>query len=316
MGNNMAIDGGCCAPDRESLKRTNTEKMVKPECYGPPKFEGDVISLSYTEWEEIIALSRAITPGGKLLGLSSTKKMLCTLHKTNAPMILPGFGSNVQHFFSIQLWEISKNSGVEKLRSQLNGSNNDDKKNGNPKMKNKMAESTLKTVPIGFLELEPGLHVHQVAILDSANPQYVAATISRRESSSNNTKMKSNRIKKKNNKKNIIHEIFVWRLELATRKHLIIVDDELHTKKNKKYKTKLNLILRLKGNQPSIEETTTTSVENTGQNLTEQDLDSHNHLLPMISSECKAMTTLRDHLFVGKFDLFQSLSTLLFLQVN
>ena len=78
MGQALAIDG-CCAPDRTSSKRTNGKKKTQ-ECYGPPMFEGDVISLSYTEWEEIIALSRAVTPGGKLLGLSSTKKLLESPH--------------------------------------------------------------------------------------------------------------------------------------------------------------------------------------------------------------------------------------------
>ena len=121
MGNTLSIDGGmCCAPDRASLKRSNTKKKSSPDCYGPPMFQGSVISIAYTEWEEIIALSRAITPGGKLLGLSSTKKMLCTLHRSNNPMILPGFGSTSLDFYSIKLWEVNRAvGGVEKLRSQL-----------------------------------------------------------------------------------------------------------------------------------------------------------------------------------------------------
>ena len=123
MGNTLSIDG-CCAPDRSSLKRSKGKAIkTAPDCYGPAPFEGAIISVAYTEWEEIIALSRAITPGGKLLGLSSTKKMLCTLHKTHAPMILPGFGTAAQHFYSIKVWEVNRAvGGVDKLRSQLSNS--------------------------------------------------------------------------------------------------------------------------------------------------------------------------------------------------
>ena len=212
MGQALAIDG-CCAPDRASSKRTNGKKKPQ-ECYGPPMFEGDVISLSYTEWEEIIALSRAVTPGGKLLGLSSTKKMLCTLHQAQSTMLLPGFGTTAQHFYSIKLWEVNKQvGGVGKLRSQLSSSSGDgggggggggssgssdggDGGDGGAAAKTGSSSgsgsgssgdgstrnaSIPKATPVALFEIEPGTKVHQVVVLDSANPQYIAATCSRME---------------------------------------------------------------------------------------------------------------------------------------
>ena len=44
--------------------------------------EGAVLSVSYTEWEDVVALSSAIAPGGKMLGLSSTRKLIATLHES------------------------------------------------------------------------------------------------------------------------------------------------------------------------------------------------------------------------------------------
>ena len=210
-------------------------------------FEGAVVSLDYSEWEEIIALSRAITPGGKLLGLSSTKKMLCTLHKAHAPMLLPGFGGSAQHFYSIQLWEVNR-GGADKLRSQLSSSSSG---GGGNNTQNKVGENTSdaapKTTPVALLELEPGIQVHQIVLLDSANPQYVVGTVSRRQSS------KKESIKEKE----VQHELYVWRLEPTSRK---ITEEDVansftatNTKQKnlKKHKLQLKLIVKLKGNQPS-----------------------------------------------------------------
>ena len=41
-----------------------------------------MLSVSYTEWEDVVALSSAIAPGGKMLGLSSTRKLIATLHES------------------------------------------------------------------------------------------------------------------------------------------------------------------------------------------------------------------------------------------
>ena len=44
--------------------------------------QGAILSVSYTEWEDVVALSSAIAPGGKMLGLSSTRKLIATLHES------------------------------------------------------------------------------------------------------------------------------------------------------------------------------------------------------------------------------------------
>ena len=314
MGNNLE---GCCAPDRSALKRSRSSTKQIPECYGPPMFEGAVVSLDYSEWEEIIALSRAITPGGKLLGLSSTKKMLCTLHKAHAPMLLPGFGGNAQHFYSIQLWEVNRAvGGADKLRSQLSSSSNSSSSNsssnssnnsgngGGNTTKNKIGENTSdtapKTTPVALLELEPGIQVHQIVLLDSANPQYVVGTVSRRQSS------KKESIKEKQ----VQHELYVWRLEPTSRK--ITEEDVANsftatktTQKNlKKHKLQLKLIVKLKGNQPSrdVDGGQEKSTSNGNNNTNAQPIEQPNNLLSIaniMNSECKTMTTLRDYLFVG-----------------
>ena len=81
------------------------------------------MQLAFTEWEEIIALSRAFAPGGKLLGLSSTKKIIATLHHRPAKEG-GGSGNDEGHqyggAFELSVWELhradrgllnSKNSG-------------------------------------------------------------------------------------------------------------------------------------------------------------------------------------------------------------
>ena len=74
MGNTTA----CCAQRDRGSDAGAAEADTGAIC--TYNVNGPAHSIVYTEWEEIIALSRAITPGGKLLGLSSTKKLIATLH--------------------------------------------------------------------------------------------------------------------------------------------------------------------------------------------------------------------------------------------
>ena len=281
MGNTLSVDG-CCAPDRSSLKRSNSSNKKTQQCYGPPMFEGDVISLAYTEWEEIIALSRAITPGGKLLGLSSTKKMLATLHRSNSPMIIPTVSSTTAiNFYSIKLWEVNRAvGGVEKLRSQLTTSNGNDSGKGSSST-DKDNSAAPKATPIACLELSPGTKVSKVVLLDSANPQYVVGTVSRILSSSSssssvngsgsengsNSSSSSNSSSKGRHAATTTTEVCVWRLQPTPKRRISAAEMDVqianqniikksqnsnrHTKKLT-YKMELKKIATLNGHQTSV----------------------------------------------------------------
>merc|ERR1712157_622642 len=98
------------------------------------------------EWEEIVALSRAITPGGKLLGLSSTKRLLATLQ---------GRGD-------LHLWEIRPASNAEETSSFVARST-------------LQARPNLLTLrPVAKLESTPEERMTSVVFLDSAFPRFVA----------------------------------------------------------------------------------------------------------------------------------------------
>ena len=75
MGNVASDVGACCSAERGSYDRNEMIDMDGTFVVYKHTRPGKAVRIAFTEWEEIIALSRAFAPGGKLLGLSSTKKI-------------------------------------------------------------------------------------------------------------------------------------------------------------------------------------------------------------------------------------------------
>ena len=144
---------------------------------------GRAIKVAYTEWEEIIALSRAYAPGGKLLGLSSTKKLIATLHEV---------GEGLLQKYEINVWELHRAD-----RGLLNGKNNMGGINNNMKQRKNFGAATPKLeVAVhcpslteigratdghgGKVEASTSkiIFVNSIEFLDSSQPRYLASTLS------------------------------------------------------------------------------------------------------------------------------------------
>ena len=80
MGNITSDVGACCSSERLGTSEDNLIELEGTFVVCKHSRPGHALQIAFTEWEEIIALSRAFAPGGKLLGLSSTKKIVATLH--------------------------------------------------------------------------------------------------------------------------------------------------------------------------------------------------------------------------------------------
>lgn len=209
MGN-MFEGQNCCAPD---VRKAGSDKRasISREQKVPSSsviVGGNTVSTSYMEWEEIIAFSRAITPGGKLLGLSSTKKMLCTLHRSNALDVDENVVSDdFDHM--IKVWDINrvvatKNPHLSK-RGTWNTQQRDDQ---NEKDDGAVFSSTRgekvasiddvgkpKVTEVASLLLPVGALANDIVFLDSANPQFIAASVEIAEDS------------------NRRHEVWIWVLK-------------------------------------------------------------------------------------------------------
>ena len=133
--------------------------------------------------EEIIALSRAYAPGGKLLGLSSTKKLIATLHEV---------GEGLLQKYEINVWELHRAD-----RGLLNGKNNMGGINNNMKQRKNFGAATPKLeVAVhcpslteigratdghgGKVEASTSkiIFVNSIEFLDSSQPRYLASTLS------------------------------------------------------------------------------------------------------------------------------------------
>ena len=141
MGNTMT-QCGCSRPSYRGGDDSRAEIVARQ------KTKGTLASITYTEWEEIIALSRAIHPGGKLLGLSSTKKLLgCSYFNV------------VAGTYAIDIWELHRVGSSTASDFQVS------------------TTSAPKQKPIlelaATFNLSVASEVGQIKFLDSAKPRYI-----------------------------------------------------------------------------------------------------------------------------------------------
>jgi hypothetical protein len=255
MGNTFA-GANCCAPDMRKSGEYDGKDGAgfrRPGAKTPSASEilaGHTIDVAYCEWEEIIALSRAITPGGKLLGLSSTKKMICTLHRSSesaaaaaaAAAVTPDVSGgsttaglpleddeDADHF--IKLWEVNRVVVKPFLASRNNGESapRKDEDGDGAGGRNEDASSSSggadagenvgkpKISEIASLLLPVGVKVHKIAFLDSANPQFVVGSVEIEEDSAAHR-----------------HELWVWILQPARRGFQHVVKDVMRQQRQQR----------------------------------------------------------------------------------
>eukprot|EP00944_MAST-04C_sp_MAST-4C-sp1_P004136 g4136.t1 len=179
MGNVAAT---ACCNQRRSIYDYDMKDVKTTYVVSKVRRPGKAIRVAYTEWEEIIALSRAYAPGGKLLGLSSTKKLIASLHEV---------GEGLFQTYEINVWELHRAD-----RGLLGGKNNSGIPINNKQRKNFGAATPKLEVSVHCPSLtEVGratdghggkveasnckiIYVNSIDFLDSSQPRYLVSTLS------------------------------------------------------------------------------------------------------------------------------------------
>ena len=211
MGNVASDVGACCSAERGSYGRNEMIDMDGTFVVYKHTRPGKAVLIAFTEWEEIIALSRAFAPGGKLLGLSSTKKIIASLHEL--------FDEEDASFvgFELNVWELhradrgmlnaSKKAGdiaQTALHKQSTGA-------ATPKLENSVCCYPLSGAP--GLEGKARVpiqmkNVLEIAFLDSAEPRFLAGAISY---------AKGAKVSEDPSSGVTVHGVKVWRIQAARR---------------------------------------------------------------------------------------------------
>ena len=214
MGNITSDVGACCSSERMGMTENSLIELEGTFVVCKHSRPGPALQIAFTEWEEIIALSRAFAPGGKLLGLSSTKKIIATLH--HQPL-RTGDGdeeSENDGAYELNVWELHRaDRGLLNAKKPSGGGSAappPPKSSGpaTPKLENSARAFPLSNVQT--LEKSPGktriVRVVKIAFLDSADPRFIAGAVTYVKSPKGNSGAGVT-----------MHGVKVWRIQPARR---------------------------------------------------------------------------------------------------